>query len=314
MARSNKNWSFSRGVVVNAKNAFFTSFLEEEEEGGVPQEVTQVIRWNPDQVANFMLPWQAKDICFSLHPQLHAVMVDPFGNVRVSGPAGNADEIIDPSDDGPTGRGPLRELRTIGEHIYAVGMHRQCYRRDCGSSYLTNGKWIHMDEGVAQPRSSGDITGFNSIDGFSEDDIYAAGWQGEIWHYSRKKWKKCNSGTNLKFERVICGEDGKVYAVGQVGTIVRGRENTWEIVEQEATTGQFWGATWYQNRLWLATDKKVFALNADDSLEEAELPVKGSVTSGWLIAGEGVLWSVGPYHLFSTSNGKIWKQVFIGKA
>ncbi len=309
MTRSNSDWVFSRGIAVNAKRVFFTTFPNAGNDG--PKEVTQVVCWSPNNVASFMLPWEAKAISFPEYPVPHGIVMGPFGQIRVSAPHGNADEIVDPTDEGPPGRGILRDLRAIGQHVYAVGMNRQCYRRHCGPDPLSDAVWRRHDTGIINSGPPDPIVGFNSIDGFSDDDIYAVGWQGEIWHHDGRSWRQTHSGTNLKLERVVCGAGGVVYAVGQTGVIIRGIHNQWDTIEQHVTSEQFWGAVWYKDRLWLATLKSVYVLDDHDSLELVNLSLPEPATCGWLMTAGDVLWSVGSHHVLSSADGYKWTQLLL---
>ena len=309
MPRTNDNWVFSRGIAVSAQRVFFTSFPDTGDEE--PREVTQVVCWSPSRVTSFMLPWEARGISYQEYPGPHGIVMGPFGQIRVSAPQGNTDESVALDDRGPSGLGVLRDLRAIGQHAYAVGMNRQCYRRTCGADPLTDGAWERQDSGVVSFGPPDTIVGFNSIDGFAEDDIYAVGWRGETWHYDGKAWKQAESVTNLKLERVVCGSQGTVFAVGQAGVIIRGARAGWAQIEQHKTNEQFWGATWYRGRLWISTLTNLYVLNEDDSLESVSLPLEEPLTCGWLMTAEGVLWSVGSHHIFSSVDGQYWTQLFL---
>jgi hypothetical protein len=309
MPKSNANWIFGRGIVMAADRMHVLSFPDV----GLPDPahtVTQVVGWSPQETTSFMIPWEAKALCYVPNPSPHVVIVGPFGDVLVSTPRGNGNEMVDASEDGPSGRGVLRDLRLIGRHVYAAGTHRQVYRREASDDPAAIGFWRRMDAGVVLPRPSDELRGFNSIDGFSEEDIYAVGWRGEIWHYDGSRWHAIESPTNLKLERVVCGGDGNVYAAGQVGVLLRGRGNRWSAIPQKATDKQFWGAEWYRDRLWLATQSGVFVLDPNDDVNPVDFGLTDPPTCRWLASGDGVLWSIGASHLSYTSDGVQWLQVF----
>jgi hypothetical protein len=189
-------------------------------------------------------------------------------------------------------------------------MLRQCYRRPVDVDPFVKGRWSRHDAGAVLPVGSGKIAGFNSIDGFSESDMYAVGWGGEIWHYNGRRWKKLDSATNLKLERVICGKDGKVYGVGQAGVVLKGRDAAWEVLKNEETEESFWGATWFADRLWMATLNGVYFVNEDDVVEACPISLPQPITSGWLVCAGTNLWSIGSYHVLWTADGKRWAQHF----
>jgi hypothetical protein len=310
LPKSNSNWTFGRGIVMSSDRMHVLSFPDI----GTPDSdtsVTQIVGWTPEEVTSFMIPWEAKSLCYSAHPGPHVVIMGPFGDVLISTPGGNSQETVDGSETGPVGRGVIRDLRLIGRHVYATGMSRQVYRREPGVDSRGPGVWRRLDAGVVLPAPSAEVRGFNSIDGFSEEDIYAGGWQGEVWHYNGQRWRAVDSPTDLKLERVVCGEDGNTYAVGQVGVILRGRGEQWNAIPHEETREQFWGAEWYRDRLWLATQSGVFVLTAEDTLKPVEFGLAEPPSCRWLAAGYGVLWSIGANHLLYTRDGVQWTQLFL---
>ena len=308
MPRTSANWSFSRGIALNDDRIFLTSFPDS---SGEPQPVTQVTSWSPARTASFMLPFEAKSIVFSANPEQHGILLGPFGEIFVSTSHGNSEESLSSAADGPARYGPMRDLRTIDGNVYAVGMNRQCYRRECGSDALASVVWARADGGVLNVGPPDPVVGFNSIDGFSNHDLYAVGWQGEIWHSDGKHWDTSCQPTNLKLERVVCAENGLVYAVGQSGVIVTGSGHQWEIVPQDLTRDQFWCAVWFQERLWLATRGKVYVLDRNRTLKEVDMGLIGNATCGWLTSSENKLWSIGSHHVLSTTDGEQWRQLFL---
>ena len=128
------------------------------------------------------------------------------------------------------------------------------------------------------------------------------------WQCNKGNCKKITSPTNIKLERVICAGDGNVYAVGQVGTILYGRNGRWKVLAHNATTEQFWGATWFNDRLWVATSDSVYEVSKDKVVTKVNI-AQGKITCGWLDSGFGVMWSVGHKYLYRTTDGFKWEIV-----
>ena len=302
MPLSSAHWEFGRGIIVNATRVHILSFPivnPEQEPGGV----TQVINWRPDQLSSFTIPWEAKMIQYVSKPEPYIAIIGPMGDVFLSTPQGNAEELIDETDRGPNARGVIRDAKLIGKHLYSVGMGRQVYRRE------KNGQWMHIDKDMFPDKPIPDIVGFCCIDGYNEDEIYVAGWRGEIWWYDGRKWTAIDSPTNMKLERIICAPDGYVYAMGQSAVVLRGRKNTWRQIDHGETDQQFWGSSWFNDHLWMSTDSGLYRLNNIDAIEKVDIGIEGKFTYRWLDSIDEALWSFGPNHICYSIDGEKWSQV-----
>ncbi|HVO48906.1 MAG TPA: hypothetical protein VMT29_21495, partial [Steroidobacteraceae bacterium] len=102
------------------------------------------------------------------------------------------------------------------------------------------------------------------LDGFSAKEIYGVGREGEIWRCDGKRWHRVSSPTNLILLGLHCAPDGVAYACGQVGTVLRGRGSTWELVPQKVTKEDFWDVALFKGVLYLATRNVLYALKDDE--------------------------------------------------
>jgi hypothetical protein len=136
--------------------------------------------------------------------------------------------------------GPMRGIRYIGSSVYAVGMKRQIYRR------VDFDHWISIDTGVFSNGS--EVVGFEAIDGFNEHELYAAGWEGEIWAFNGERWERKESPTNVILHDICCADDGSVYACSQLGTLVKGRGDEWQTIDTELQEN-IWSLAWFNDTL-----------------------------------------------------------------
>lgn len=249
------------------------------------------------------LDWTAISASVCYLPEERFIVISPTGKVQVSG-GGHIDNEA-PIEDGkysPQSRGPLKEVRGIANGFaYAVGTCRQAYRRD------GPGKWTCIDQ-TAQT-SVEDITDtcFESLDGFSNTDIYAVGWEGEIWHYNGAKWEMMDSPTNLALFKVRCGGDGFMYACGQVGTLLRGKGTNWELIDHDSTDENLRGLQWYNDILYVSTMENLYKL-VEGELLKVEFKKDVPKTFNHLSARDGLLWSIGAKDVMEY-NGKVWRRI-----
>lgn len=166
-------------------------------------------------------------------------------------------ECIALGEHSPSANGPLIEVRAVANgHAYAVGTARQAYRKEGEDN------WVRLDQ-TCKP-SSGEKRAevcFHSIDGFAKNDIYAVGWNGEIWHYDGQSWEQKTSPTNLSLFKVRCCGDGYVYACGQLGTIIKGRDDTWEVLEQEETEESLRGLAYFKGEVYISSVHFVYKIS-----------------------------------------------------
>lgn len=226
------------------------------------------------------------------------------GTVFILGGGGRKLESISDSQKGFKRKpGLMREVRAIaGGRAYAVGTGRQVYRRDDAGVWKCIDAWSGLDSKELVNYS------FESIDGFSEDDIYAVGWRGEIWHYDGKKWTQIGSPTNLTLHKVLCAGDGTVYIAGKAGLLITGRENRWEPIKHEKTEEDIWGLEWFNGKIYASTVDLVYCLE-DGELNEinygdAEIPT----TCYHLSAADGILWSIGAHDVVQF-DGRKWTRI-----
>lgn len=204
--------------------------------------------------------------------------------------------------DAGTGQGKygyVSQIRLIGEHLYVCGMCRQVYR-------FEKNQWKHIDKDILAPVED-TKTCFESIDGTSENDIYAVGWKGEIYHYNGKKWTKLDSPTNLDLNRVKCVKPDLVYICGDEGLVLQGSKNSWKVFQDSANEDDFWGVEYFDGQVYLAGIDGLRTFDGQD-FADVKTGLKKKLDGYRLHANDGVLWSFGQDHL-AYFDGKKWTYV-----
>ena len=112
-------------------------------------------------------------MCVVKKPAEKLVVVSPDGDVYTYIGGKETTEKISPEPF------DLRFCGAIAGSAYACGMKRQVYRRS------GEARWVEMH--APEPKGKR-VAGFEAIAGFDEQEIYAVGWEGEIWELAKKKW------------------------------------------------------------------------------------------------------------------------------
>jgi hypothetical protein len=291
-------WSFTTGAIRRKDLAYLAATNDKLIKKG-PH--SAIIAWDAGQWGQTTRKWGCTSCCVVKKPKEQLVAIGEGGEVYVNGSGEQHDEEMATGPDSPKRMGYMRSVRAIEGVAYAAGMMRQVYRRDGANS------WSPIDKGMRASRDD-KVCGFEAIDGFTQKDIYAAGYKGEIWRYDGKKWKQIDSPTNLVLTNAVCAGDDKVYACGQGGLLLRGRKDSWEIVDHESTKQDLWGLAWYKDRLYLSSTKQVFTLEKGDELERVRFGEDTPLTAYHLSTGDGLLWSIGAKDVMSF-DGKAWTRI-----
>ena len=293
-------FSFVFGAIRSAEIGYLVLSNDAAAKRKVPHAL--LIQWSPAEWGNGgQVKWRASGIAVTEHPLIQLCAVGEFGDVALVGSGDRHFEKIGKGKKAPADRGPLRGVRRIGKNIYVVGMDRQAYRRDGLNS------WSAFDKGLKSTGQDGPVVGLEAIDGFTEKDMYAVGWEGEIWRFDGATWRNIDSPTSQVLVDVICGGDGNVYACGRNGLLVIGRKDEWRVHEQKNFTEDLWSVIWFQDKLYAASMDTVFVLEKDE-LVAVKMGKDPAKTCYDLAVGAGRMWSIGAKDVMSF-DGKRWSRI-----
>jgi len=199
-------------------------------------------------------------------------------------------------------KGSLRSMASIDHVIYACGMARSVLRRKGPDA------WDEIGPGTTKA-DDGLVVGFEDLDGFSADDMYAVGWLGEIWHRRKGKWKRLDSPVSANLNAVCCAPDEKVYVVGDDGAMLRGRNDEWEVLVTEGV-GNLMDVAFFGNTVYVVTDFQILKLQGDTLVPEDAFADEDDVpaTCLHLLTAEDGLVSMGTKDLFRL-HGSTWERL-----
>lgn len=238
----------------------------------------------------------------SSYAQETAVFLGMEGQLLFLDRTNATNELVEPNvEEGPDSLGPLRGLGVINGILYMVGMGRQVYRRS------RRGRWEKLNKSIRLHEDDENIVGFNAIGGFSDQEFYVCGFEGEIWRGEKSRFFQIDSPTNMPLTHIFCDEDGSIYICGRCGTLLTGRWETWEILAKDVTDDDFWSIVRYRDRLYILGTLRLYSL--EDGILKVE-PIAGE-SCGFghqLIVRNERLWLVGPQDLLAY-DGEQWKRI-----
>ena len=226
-----------------------------------------------------------------------AMIMDPFGNIlEFDGEYLDETKVTDAAGEPP--RFELRCMRGIGGSVHVGGVGRLGYRRQAGGAWqmTTTEAMQQFDTPVA----------FAGIDGFSDSELYAAGWEGEIWSFDGRGWTSQHSPTNLILNDICAGPDICV-AVGLSGRVMSGRGDSWKMIEHDATSEPFWSVRAYDGAFYMSTINGIYKLeNGEVTLFQS---LDGIVRTSYALAvGPSGLWSIGSQDV-ALFDGNTWQTI-----
>ena len=191
-----------------------------------------------------------------------------------------------------------RSLAVIEGEVYACGMDR--------TAAVRTGPLAWRDISAPPAEDDALIIGFESIDGFSAKDIYAVGWQGEIWQRDGTRWRQIDSPVSTNLNAVCCAEDGVVYVVGDNGVMLRGRDDQWTEIDT-GLSDTLQDVRDYEGKVYVVTDFDIYEL-AGDTLEPVDLGDDEAGTCLHLLKAADGLISLGQKDVLKLHAGE-WSRV-----
>jgi len=209
------------------------------------------------------------------------------------------EEIIDPSDDGPSDLLLMRRMIAIGDELIAVGMARRAYRRD------VHGSWNAIDASCFVARKDRtSATGYNDVVAY-QSGLIAVGYKGEIWVYEGFAWRLDPSPTNVILTCIAPTLTGEFVIAGLGGIVLVGSPGRWRLVSHDLAGAEFWSAVNFKGQVYLSSRSGVYRLE-DQSLKPIALDSDRKPTTAYLSCTAESMWSAGSTDLYSTTDAVTW--------
>lgn len=195
-----------------------------------------------------------------------------------------------------------RGLDRIGDRLFATGLGYRVCRRD------GQNQWTALSGGL--PAASHELAGFETVCGFSDRELYAAGWHGEVWRFDGTVWHDEGSPTNQVIGSSLAASDGLAYLCGRQGTLLAGRQGRWRILNdpEDGVVEDFWSLAEFDGSIYVASEQAIYRI-VQDELETVRIDAHGySGTHYQLSVADGHLCSIGANDIL-IFDGRSWTRM-----
>lgn len=194
--------------------------------------------------------------------------------------------------------GRPERIRLIAGIPYVCGYAGQVYT-------LSDGRWVHMDDGIVEPEGKVDSVALEGIHGTGAKDIYVVGSGGTLAHWNGRTWTRIPLLTTVNLADVRAISKKHVVAVGDDGVFIEWDGTNWTVAQipgyEETVLAD---VEVFKDKMYVAAVGQLLVRN----------------TSGWsvvetgadddpefirLAAGGGRLWAMGAKRVHSF-DGKTW--------
>ncbi len=240
------------------------------------------------------------------------------GEVEVTWPGGRSIETIEGAGLRSTSQpiyGYVKAIREIDGSLYVCGSGGQVYKR-------IENSWHHIADTLKVPATAPQSDAatidkdfgkheFSDLDGYSADDIYVVGSDGDVFHFDGRSWDRCETPTDEILTAVSCGVDGEVWVCGFNGTLLRGNfANGFRECSRYDDNMIFSSVAMFNESAYMASSEGLFFFNNEtQKIAKVTTNLRPEIVdSNVVFSADGVLWSVG-YKDIAYFDGKTWTRV-----
>ncbi len=254
--------------------------------------------WGPLKLGSMTVP-KTQSILYESHEG--RIYVNGSGDVAFEKPLNGRTNPDSPM------HADVSRIKTFNGKAFLAGGYRGFAERLGRDAYRSH---MALVDGFPLDHPESGREGFDDFDMFAEDDIYAAGGKGDVWHFDGKSWRQISLPTNAWLKTVCCGADGMVYISGYEGLTFMGRGDKWKKIHDGGVYLGWRDMVWFEDRAWATSENGLWTIkDGRVEFQNHELPPEISVCSGNLYVADGVMLMAGLGGACFRENGK-WQSIF----
>ena len=155
----------------------------------------------------------------------------------------------------------ISKVVRVNQSLYALGSALRVYKRISKEQWQNNLDTLPIPEFVIADRNQ--TYNFHDLDGFSDDDMYAVGDMGSVYHFNGNMWNQVVFPTNVGLKTVTCAGDGQVYITDTNCSVWAGRDVNWKILVKKDKPLSFFDSAFFDGRMWFTNDDGIWVLEDD---------------------------------------------------
>ena len=213
----------------------------------------------------------------------------------------------------------LQQIKQIGDDLYVVGSSSQVYRRHNGAWHIFNQGLEEVPTAVflkqgktlseAVMLSQKTTAMLHSIDGSAENNLFAVGYGGSIYHKGDGPWMKLDDVTNANLHRVKYIDEDTVYIAGNKGILLKGNSRGFHVI-QTGINDDLWGIEWFNDKLYIGTKGKGIYEFDGKSFHKILTAPKIDFECHTLNAFGGQMLALGSKDIFLTDDCITWTVIY----
>ncbi len=151
---------------------------------------------------------------------------------------------------------PFTMIRPFANGLAVTGMARQVHWSDGVRG------WRPLGQNMPQARPD-ELIGFEAL-AEASGELYACGWSGEIWRLNNNFWSQVASPTNIILTGAAATGAQEIVICGRLGTLLRGMQDNWSIVDHDHTNEDFWSVASFRGHTYVASLRGIYQLTQDE--------------------------------------------------
>ncbi|UXY13678.1 hypothetical protein N8I74_10115 [Chitiniphilus purpureus] len=226
-------------------------------------------------------------------------------------PTANVEQDIPPQIPDSEYCWSVLNVARVAGRLTAIGDARQVRWRAGPDDWRSFAASPPVPKQLAEEGKGGFEVGFNDLAAFADDDLYAVGGTGDVWHFDGKAWQQIDFPSNELLYTVCCAGDGNVYIGGKDGSLWIGRNDRWKRLLEGRFSLPFKDMAWFDGRLWCGSDYGLWVLQDGKLINPPDQPAAVRNACGVIdVSPDGKVMLTASPHGASLYDGKTWTLLF----